>query len=134
MHTQTLTVRVRVETIDRQRDNSSHDRIQYHYACQVSSSCSLRRLLLYFSYLNIFFATTCVYVWTTRQYSRSEIWRPQVFQRGSFEEYQAPGRSLVEEAVARAHELLANHEVAPLSDEAERTIDAVVARHEAARV
>jgi hypothetical protein len=35
--------------------------------------------------------------------------------------------------VARAHELLASHEVAPLSDDAERTIDAVVARHEAAR-
>jgi trimethylamine--corrinoid protein Co-methyltransferase len=71
---------------------------------------------------------------STRRHSRTEIWRPQVFQRGSFEEYQAPGRSLLEEAVARAHELLASHEVAPLSDDAERTIDAVVARHEAARV
>jgi len=71
---------------------------------------------------------------STRQHSRTEIWRPQVFQRGSFEEHQAPGRSLLEEAVARAHELLASHEVAPLSDDAERTIDAVVARHEAARV
>ena len=70
---------------------------------------------------------------STRRYSRSEIWRPQVFQRGSYEEYQAPGRSLLEEAVARARELLATHEVAPLSDDAEREIDAVVAAHERAR-
>ena len=70
---------------------------------------------------------------STRRYSRSEIWRPQVFQRGSYEEYQAPGRSLIEQAAARARELLATHEVAPLSDDAEREIDAVVAAHERAR-
>ena len=70
---------------------------------------------------------------STRAYSRSEIWRPQVFQRGSFEEHQAPGRSLIEEAVQRAHELLASHEVAPLAEDAAREIAAIVARHEAAR-
>jgi hypothetical protein len=35
--------------------------------------------------------------------------------------------------VAYARNLLATHEVAPLSDDAERAIDAIVARHEAAR-
>jgi trimethylamine---corrinoid protein Co-methyltransferase len=70
---------------------------------------------------------------STRAHSRSEIWRPQVFQRGSFEEHQAPGRSLIEEAVQRAHDLLAGHEVAPLAEDAAREIAAIVARHEAAR-
>ena len=70
---------------------------------------------------------------STRLNARTEIWRPEVFQRGSFEEHQAPGRSLLEEAVARAHHLLATHEVAPLSEDAQREIAAVVARHEAAR-
>jgi trimethylamine--corrinoid protein Co-methyltransferase len=70
---------------------------------------------------------------STRRYSRTEVWRPQVFQRGSYEEYQAPGRSLIEEAVARARELLATHEVTPLSEDAEREIDALVAAHEGAR-
>ncbi len=31
---------------------------------------------------------------STRAYSRSEVWRPQVFQRGTFEEYRRAGRSL----------------------------------------
>jgi hypothetical protein len=35
--------------------------------------------------------------------------------------------------VARARDLLATHEVAPLSEDAEREIDAVVAAHERAR-
>jgi len=70
---------------------------------------------------------------STRAHSRSEIWRPQVFQRGSFEEHQAPGRSLIEEAVQRAHDLLDGHEVAPLAEDAAREIAAIVARHEAAR-
>ena len=70
---------------------------------------------------------------STRAHPRSEIWRPQVFQRGSFEEHQAPGRSLIEEAVMRAHDLLAGHEVTPLAEDAAREIAAIVARHEAAR-
>ena len=70
---------------------------------------------------------------STRAFSRSEIWRPEVFQRGSFEEHRGPGHSLIEEAVARARHLLATHEVAPLDDAANAAIDAIVARHEAAR-
>ena len=41
---------------------------------------------------------------STRAYSRSEVWRPQVFQRGTFEEF--AGRPLAEEAAARAREIL----------------------------
>jgi trimethylamine--corrinoid protein Co-methyltransferase len=70
---------------------------------------------------------------STRAFSRSEVWRPQVFQRGSFEDQSAPGRSLIEEAVERARYLLATHAVAPLPTDADAEIDAIVARHEAAR-
>jgi trimethylamine--corrinoid protein Co-methyltransferase len=70
---------------------------------------------------------------STRAHARSEVWRPEVFQRGTFEEHRAPGRSLLEEAVARARHLLATHEVAPLSDDAEREIEAVIANRKAAR-
>jgi len=70
---------------------------------------------------------------STRAFSRSEVWRPQVFQRGSTEDHSAPGRSLIEEAVERARYLLATHAVAPLSPDAEAEIDAIAARHEAAR-
>ena len=38
------------------------------------------------------------------RFSRSEVWRPQVFQRGTFEEF--AGRPLAEEAAARAREIL----------------------------
>ena len=55
---------------------------------------------------------------STRQLHRSgEVWRPAVFQRGTWEEHH---RSLVEDAVERARELLRTHEVAPLPDEVER--------------
>ena len=70
---------------------------------------------------------------STRAFSRSEVWRPQVFQRGSFEDQSTPGPSLIEAAVERARDLLATHTVAPLSAEADAEIDAIAARHEAAR-
>jgi len=70
---------------------------------------------------------------STRKHARTEVWRPKVFQRGSWEEYAAPGHTLIEEAVEYAKNLLATHEVAPVSDDAGRAIDAIVARHEAAR-
>ena len=56
---------------------------------------------------------------------RSEVWRPQVFQRGTFEEF--AGRPLAEEAAARAREILAAHEVEPLAEDADRHIDDVIA-------
>ena len=62
---------------------------------------------------------------STRRHSRSEVWRPQVFQRGTFEEF--AGRPLAEEAAARAREILATHEVPPLPADADRHIDDVIA-------
>ena len=61
---------------------------------------------------------------STRLHSRSEVWRPQAFQRGTFEEF--AGRPLVGEAASRAREILATHEVPPLPDDADRHIDDVI--------
>lgn len=68
---------------------------------------------------------------STRTHARSEVWRPAAFQRGTFEEFTGPGRSLLEQAVARAEELLATHEVTPLGEAAERELDSIVAAHTA---
>ena len=62
---------------------------------------------------------------STRAFSRSEVWRPAAFQRGTFEEFAQ--RPLAEAAAGRAREIIATHEVAPLSDDAERCIDEVIA-------
>ena len=43
---------------------------------------------------------------STRAHSRTEVWRPQAFQRGTFEEF--GGRPLAAEAAARAREILAD--------------------------
>ena len=64
---------------------------------------------------------------STRAHARHEVWRPAVFQRGTFEEAAGPGRSLLEQAVARAERLLAEHEPLPLDEAAERELDAIVA-------
>ena len=61
---------------------------------------------------------------STRAFSRSEVWRPQAFQRGTFEEF--AGRPLAHEAAARAREILAAHEVEPLPEDADRHIDDVI--------
>jgi trimethylamine---corrinoid protein Co-methyltransferase len=62
---------------------------------------------------------------STRQHSRSEVWRPRVFRKGTFEEF--AGRSLVADAAERAGDILATHEVPPLPDDVERHIDSVIA-------
>jgi trimethylamine--corrinoid protein Co-methyltransferase len=64
---------------------------------------------------------------STRAHARGEVWRPAVFQRGTFEEATGTGRSLLEQAVARAEALLAAHEPLPLDEAAERELDAIVA-------
>ena len=66
---------------------------------------------------------------STRRFARSEVWRPQVFQRGTFEELK--DKPLVEAAVERAQAILAAHEPAPLSDDVERHIDEVIAGYQA---
>jgi trimethylamine--corrinoid protein Co-methyltransferase len=63
---------------------------------------------------------------STRAFSRSEVWRPSAFQRGTFEEF--VGRPLAAEAAARARAILAEHEVPPLAEDAERHVDDVIAR------
>jgi trimethylamine--corrinoid protein Co-methyltransferase len=63
---------------------------------------------------------------STRRHSRTEVWRPRAFRKGTFEE--SAGRSLAAEAAERAREIIATHEVPPLSEDAERHIDSVIAR------
>ena len=64
---------------------------------------------------------------STRDFFRGgELWEPRLWQRGPFEQYE--GRSLVEEAAARADEILAEHEVLPLGDDVTAEIDAVIER------
>jgi len=61
---------------------------------------------------------------STRQHAR-DIWQPGVLRRGTFEA--SRGRTLVQDALERAHELLATHEVKPLPDDVDRHLDEVVA-------
>lgn len=68
---------------------------------------------------------------STRMFSRSEVWQPRIFQRGTFEE--VGGRSLVEAAAERARELLESHVVPPLAPESEAQIDGVLRSWEALR-
>jgi trimethylamine--corrinoid protein Co-methyltransferase len=62
---------------------------------------------------------------STRAFSRSEVWRPAAFQRGTFEEF--AGRPLAHEAAASARDILARHEVPPLPEDADRHLDGVIA-------
>jgi trimethylamine---corrinoid protein Co-methyltransferase len=71
---------------------------------------------------------------STRRFARTEVWRPAVFRRGPDEASAAPQGALLERAVARAHELLATHDVLPLDDPAEREIEAILARWPKQRV
>jgi trimethylamine--corrinoid protein Co-methyltransferase len=68
---------------------------------------------------------------STRE-GRRAIWQPTVMRRGTFESYR--GRTLVQDALERAHELLATHEVKPLPGDVERQIDGVIAGFAAANV
>jgi trimethylamine--corrinoid protein Co-methyltransferase len=61
---------------------------------------------------------------STRRHSRTEVWRPQAFRKGTFEE--SAGRSLVEDAAARARRILAEHEVPALPEDADRHIDDII--------
>jgi len=63
---------------------------------------------------------------STREHAH-DAWQPSVLRRGTFEASQ--GRSLIQDALQRAHELLATHEVAPLPDDVDRHLDEVVAAY-----
>ena len=56
-----------------------------------------------------------------------DAWQPSIMRRGTFQA--SHGRSLVQDALDRAHELLATHEVQPLPDDVERHIDEVIVAH-----
>ncbi|HUK78413.1 MAG TPA: trimethylamine methyltransferase family protein [Thermoleophilia bacterium] len=66
---------------------------------------------------------------STRQYGRTEVWRPAVFQRGTFEEFK--DKPLVEAAVERAYAVLDAWQPAPLPDDVDRHIDTVIADYAA---
>ena len=63
---------------------------------------------------------------STRRHARSEVWRPRVFRKGTFEE--SAGRRLADEAAERARQIIRTHEVPPLPEDADRHIDGVIAR------
>jgi len=57
---------------------------------------------------------------STRERRRGGVWQPQVFRRGTFESCR--GRTVVGDALERAHALLATHEVPPLPDDVQRQL------------
>jgi trimethylamine--corrinoid protein Co-methyltransferase len=63
---------------------------------------------------------------STREHAR-DVWQPGVLRRGTFEA--SRGRTLVQDALERARELLATHEVKPLPDDVDRHLDEVIAAH-----
>jgi trimethylamine--corrinoid protein Co-methyltransferase len=63
---------------------------------------------------------------STREHAR-DTWQPAVLRRGAFEAYH--GRTLVQDALARARELLATHEVKALPGDVDRHLDEVVATY-----
>jgi len=65
---------------------------------------------------------------STSRFARAgELWQPAVFRRGTFAAHRRT--TLLQDAAARARELLAHHEVLPLPDEVERRIDAAIAEY-----
>jgi trimethylamine--corrinoid protein Co-methyltransferase len=63
---------------------------------------------------------------STREHAR-DAWQPGVLRHGTFEA--SHGRTLVQDALARARELLATHEVLPLPEDVDRHLDEVIATH-----
>ena len=61
---------------------------------------------------------------STRQRAR-DVWQPSIMRRGTYEA--SRGRTLIQDALDRARELLRTHEVVPLPDDVERHIDEVIA-------
>ncbi len=63
---------------------------------------------------------------STRQFYRAgELWQPTMWQRQPFEQY--VGTSLVQEAAARAEELIASNDVPPLPDDVAKHVDELIA-------
>ena len=62
---------------------------------------------------------------STRERRRDGVWQPQVFRRGTFESYR--GRTVVDDALERAHALLEAHQVLPLPDDVQRELESIAA-------
>lgn len=68
---------------------------------------------------------------STRVFHRAgELWEPEIFQRQPFDVY--AGRSLLDQAIERSEHLMATHQVAPLGEDVEAHIAAVIRGHAAA--
>ena len=63
---------------------------------------------------------------STRERAR-DVWQPRIMRRGTFEA--SRGRTLVQDALERARELLATHEVKPPPDDVDRHLDEVIAAY-----
>jgi trimethylamine---corrinoid protein Co-methyltransferase len=67
---------------------------------------------------------------STRQFlHRGELWSPAVWQRAPFEAY--AGRSLVADAAARAHEIIASNPATPVDDAVLARVEQVIASYRA---
>lgn len=68
---------------------------------------------------------------TRRFFRQGELWQSSLLRRGPFENY--IGRSLLEDAVAKARDLITTHEVPPVSDEVARHVADTIAAFGAAK-
>ena len=63
---------------------------------------------------------------STRRFTRAgELWQPQLWQRGPFDQY--IGTPLVQEAWEKAHDLIERNDVPPLPDDVRRRCDELIA-------
>jgi trimethylamine--corrinoid protein Co-methyltransferase len=65
---------------------------------------------------------------STKRFFRSEHLLPKLFQRESFEAWQARGQTEEEMAMGRVKEILRTHEPEPLPDEVNRELDRIMVR------
>jgi trimethylamine--corrinoid protein Co-methyltransferase len=67
----------------------------------------------------------------TVRHFRHELWQPTLLNRRGWEQWrEAGGKTLLDEAIARKHELLATHSVPPLPEDLDAEISRIVAAAE----
>ncbi len=64
----------------------------------------------------------------TAHHLRSELWMPEVFYRGTWDQLQADGKTVVEKASERVEELLSGEAPPVLSPDVQREVEEIVAR------
>ncbi len=71
----------------------------------------------------------------TRRLFKTEFWFPNLCDRRNFDEWNMMGRTTMRDrAIARAQDILARHQPAPVKPETQKAIDKVLAKAEKARV